>query len=159
MTSTRQRYVQDLRAAKDYFDRSSACLTEEDGAFRPHEDLMTTAQHVAHVAQTVDWFVEGAFGPEGFDMDFEKLMAQVTRVESLAAARRWLDDSFEKACAAIESASDSDLDELMPEHSVLGAVPRNVIVGGIQDHTAHHRGALTVYSRLCGRAPAMPYPL
>jgi len=25
------------------------------------------------------------------------------------------------------------------------------------EHTAHHRGALTVYSRVLGKVPAMPY--
>jgi uncharacterized damage-inducible protein DinB len=25
------------------------------------------------------------------------------------------------------------------------------------EHTAHHRGALTVYSRLLGKVPLMPY--
>jgi uncharacterized damage-inducible protein DinB len=25
------------------------------------------------------------------------------------------------------------------------------------EHTAHHRGALTVYSRLLGKVPPMPY--
>lgn len=27
----------------------------------------------------------------------------------------------------------------------------------ILEHTAHHRGVLTVHSRLCGHTPAMPY--
>ena len=33
---------------------------------------MTVAQQVAHAAQTIDWFIEGASRPEGFDLDFEK---------------------------------------------------------------------------------------
>ncbi len=28
---------------------------------------MTVAQQVAHTAHTLNWFVEGAFRPEGFD--------------------------------------------------------------------------------------------
>ena len=35
--------------------------------------------------------------------------------------------------------------------------PVVAIVGGIEDHTAHHRGALTVYARLLDRVPPMPY--
>jgi uncharacterized damage-inducible protein DinB len=31
------------------------------------------------------------------------------------------------------------------------------IFGAITDHTAHHRGALTVYARLAGAVPPMPY--
>jgi hypothetical protein len=30
------------------------------------------AQQVAHAAQTLDWFVEGASKDAGFDLDFEK---------------------------------------------------------------------------------------
>jgi len=45
----------------------------------------------------------------------------------------------------------------MPEGPVLGGAPRIAIVSGITDHTAHHRGALTVYARLSGKVPPMPY--
>jgi len=40
--------------------------------------------------------------------------------------------------------------------SVFGA-PRAAVVSGIADHTAHHRGALSVYARLIGKEPPMPY--
>ena len=49
-----------------------------------------------------------------------------------------------------------DLD-LLPEGPVMGGAPRLAIVNAITDHTAHHRGTLTVYSRLRGHTPAMPY--
>jgi uncharacterized damage-inducible protein DinB len=39
----------------------------------------------------------------------------------------------------------------------MGGVPRWSVVSAISDHTAHHRGALTVYSRLLGKVPVMPY--
>jgi uncharacterized damage-inducible protein DinB len=39
----------------------------------------------------------------------------------------------------------------------MGGVPRMAIFGAITDHTAHHRGALTVYARLAGAVPPMPY--
>ena len=31
------------------------------------------------------------------------------------------------------------------------------IISTITDHTAHHRGALTVYARVSGLVPPMPY--
>jgi uncharacterized damage-inducible protein DinB len=40
---------------------------------------------------------------------------------------------------------------------VLGGAPRSAILAAMGDHTAHHRGALTVYARLRGKTPAMPY--
>ncbi|MFP6582212.1 MAG: DinB family protein [Candidatus Hydrogenedentota bacterium] len=43
------------------------------------------------------------------------------------------------------------------KESIMGSVPKHVVLGGIVEHTAHHRGALTVYTRLAGKVPAMPY--
>ena len=83
--------AQQLAAAKEWFDRSTRTLSEEDSSFAPEKDAFTTAQQVAHVAQTIDWFIEGAFRPEGFDMDFGALDQEVRKVESLTAAREWLD--------------------------------------------------------------------
>ena len=54
-----------LVASKDFFERSTRVLTETDSTFRPQEGMMTVAQQVAHAAQTLDWFVEGASRPEG----------------------------------------------------------------------------------------------
>ena len=149
--------VQELKSSKDYFDRSTRCLTEDDSKHAPAEGSMTTAQQVAHVAQTVDWFFEGAFRPEGFDMDFEAHGKEVRGVESLAAAREWADRAFAAAIAKIESSSAEDLGVSLPEGPIMGGAPRAAIVGAIADHTAHHRGVLTVHSRLCGHTPAMPY--
>jgi uncharacterized damage-inducible protein DinB len=39
----------------------------------------------------------------------------------------------------------------------MGGEPRISILFGILEHTAHHRGALSVYTRLCGKVPLMPY--
>jgi uncharacterized damage-inducible protein DinB len=39
----------------------------------------------------------------------------------------------------------------------MGGQPRHSIIGALIDHTAHHRGALTVYARLLSKVPPMPY--
>lgn len=150
-------FVQLLKDTKEWFDRSTRCLTEEDSTFAPSEGAMTAAQQVAHVAQTVDWFMEGAFRPEGFDMDFEAAGAKIMKVQSLTAAREWADRAFAAAIEKTSAKSAEDLAVKLPEGMVMGGAPRFVIFGAIQDHTAHHRGVLTVYSRLRGHTPAMPY--
>lgn len=152
-----QSLVQELSSTKDFFDRSTRCLNEEDSTFAPSEGSMTTAQQVAHVAQTVDWFFEGAFRPEGFDMDFEAQAKRFMQVDSLAAAREWLDRSFASAIETTSSKSADELAQPLPEGPIMGGAPRFAIVGAIQDHTAHHRGVLTVHSRLRGHTPVMPY--
>jgi uncharacterized damage-inducible protein DinB len=146
-----------LAHTKQYFDRSTACLTDEDGDFAPAPGMFTATQQVAHVAQTVDWFMHGAFSPEGFSMDWEGLERKVKAVSSLAEARAWLDRAFANAIATIESKSVEELALPIADGPVLGGEPRTVVVPGIAEHTAHHRGALTVYSRLRKKTPAMPY--
>jgi len=147
----------EMKTFKTFFDRSTACLLEEDSAYAPVEGQKTAAQHVAHVAQTVDWFITGAFRPEGFEMDFERLEGETINVESLSAAREWLDRAFAAAEAAALGHSAEEWSRPLPQGAIMGGMPRFVILGGINDHTAHHRGALAVYARLCGRVPAMPY--
>ncbi|MEJ7605607.1 MAG: hypothetical protein WKF37_04935 [Bryobacteraceae bacterium] len=76
----------ELRSSEEFFERSSRCLTEEDSGFRPNPEMYTVAQHVSHVARTIDWLVEGASRAEGFDMDFERHVAEAKAVVSLSEA-------------------------------------------------------------------------
>jgi len=39
----------------------------------------------------------------------------------------------------------------------MGGRPLFEIIGAMVEHTAHHRGALAVYTRLLGKVPPMPY--
>jgi uncharacterized damage-inducible protein DinB len=109
------------------------------------------------VAQTVEWFVGGAFAAEGFSLDFEKMDKEVRGVTSLAVARAWM----EKACATlqetIEAKTEAEWMAGLPPGPIMGELPRIAIFNALTDHTAHHRGALTVYSRLLGKVPPMPY--
>lgn len=146
-----------LDDTKKYFDRSTACLTEDDSSFAPAEGMHTAAQQVAHVAWTIDWFREGAFRPEGFDMDFEKEAAALRGVTSLTAARAEVDRAFAALKEKLAASTPEELDEPLPAGPVMGGEPRFAIVAALADHTAHHRGALTVYSRLRGHTPALPY--
>ena len=153
----KERLLGELNEAQEYFDRSTRALTEDDSGYAPVGGTFTAAQHVAHAAQTIDWFVEGAFGPTGFSLEFEALDRQVRKVTSLDAARVWFERAVEKARQAIESTSDEDWSHPLPDGPILGGRPRAAIFGAIADHTAHHRGALTVYARLRGKTPPMPY--
>jgi uncharacterized damage-inducible protein DinB len=146
-----------LKAMKEFFDRSTRVLEEADSAFAPQDGMFTAAQQVAHSAQTIDWFMQGAFAEGGFSMDFENMDKEVRSVTSLKAARAW----WEKACAAanatVESHSDAEWSGPLAPGPIMGGQPRFVIFGALTDHSAHHRGALTVYSRLLGKVPPMPY--
>ena len=118
---------------------------------------MTVAQHVAHVARVVDWFMEGAFRAEGFDMNFEPQIQTVLRIESLSSAREWFEKSMTGAIRLVAAQSDAELTTALPPGPVLGGLPRITIVREIVEHTSHHRGALTVYTRLKNIEPPDPY--
>jgi uncharacterized damage-inducible protein DinB len=154
---TAQDLITDLYMSEQFFERSTRCLTEEQSNYRPVEGIWTAAQQMAHVAQTIDWFIEGASRPEGFDLDFEKHAVAIQGVTSLAESRKWVAKAYENARKFFEGKSDADLLRPLPEGPVMGGVPILGIVGAITDHSAHHRGALTIYSRLLGKTPIMPY--
>jgi uncharacterized damage-inducible protein DinB len=78
-------------------------------------------------------------------------------VQSLGAARAWLDTAFTRAAEFLAARTPEELAQPLPADGIMGGAPRFVIVEAINDHTAHHRGALTVYARMRGRVPAMPY--
>lgn len=153
---TKQELINELMRSKEFLDRSTGVLTEEDSALTPADGMMTAAQQLAHIAQTVDWFVDGAFG-EAFDLDFEGAAKQVATMTSLESAGDWCNRAYENAIETIGAKSDEELAELTPEGPIMGGTPKGIVLAGIVDHTAHHRGALTVYARLAGKVPAMPY--
>src|SRR5579863_741364 len=146
-----------LAALKEYFDRSTRVLTEEDSSFAPEPGMFTAAQQIAHSAHTVDWFIAGAFAPEGFAMDFEQQDKMIRSITSITTARQWMEKACEAAQKAIDAHSEQEWMQPLPEGPIMGGLPRMVIFGAMTDHTAHHRGALTVYSRLRGKVPVMPY--
>jgi uncharacterized damage-inducible protein DinB len=146
-----------LAAMKEFFDRSTRVLEDKDSEFAPQPGMYTVAQQVSHVAQTIEWFMNGAFAPGGFDMDFEKAEREMRAVTTLTAARDWLSRAMTEAGAIVDQHSDEEWSAPLPPGPIMGGAPRYHIFGAINDHTAHHRGALTVYSRLLGKVPPMPY--
>lgn len=148
--------VSELQSSLQFFERSSACLTEEDSEWCPAPGMMTVAQQIAHVAQTVDWFREGAFGA-GFQMDFEAHAREIEGHKSVEKARAYVREAYQRVIERVESSTMEELSVALPEGMVMPGEPRHHIVTGISEHTAHHRGALTVYSRLRGKTPSMPY--
>lgn len=114
------------------------------------------AGQVAHSADTVEWFMAGAFG-DGWDLDFDASVAKAKAVTSLSEATEWFDRAFADAIATIHAQSDEQLQAPIEDTRIMGAAPRLSVVSGIVDHTAHHRGSLAVYARLLGKVPLMPY--
>ncbi len=90
-------------------------------------------------------------------MDFPAHAEQARAVTSLTEAHEWLTRSVENARTLIASKSEDEWAAPIADGPVMGGQPRATVFGGIADHTAHHRGALTVYARLRGKTPPNPY--
>jgi len=118
--------------------------------------MLSLKRHVAHAAQTVDWFLAGAFSPAGMSEDWEVQAAKEEAVGSLAEALEWFEAAYARAAEAVRAHSWEEWQEPIAG-GIMGGAPRAAIFSGMADHTAHHRGSLAVYARLLGKTPAMPY--
>ncbi len=148
--------VKELESTLKFFETTLSVFEPSDAGFAPTPELYTVAGHVAHAADSIDWFIEGAFG-EGWDMEFDALIAKAKAVTSLEEATDWLHRAFANAITVVGAASDQELFEPIPDTRIMAGAPRAAVISGIVDHTAHHRGSLAVYARLIGKVPAMPY--
>jgi uncharacterized damage-inducible protein DinB len=90
-------------------------------------------------------------------LEIEEQAKDLAAVTSLTAARQMLDAAYANAIHFLRSGSPEDLARPLPPGPVMGGQPITDIVWAMVEHTAHHRGALTVYSRQLGKVPPMPY--
>ncbi len=150
--------VHGLRISQRFLDKSLAGLAEVDSGFAPRPGMFTVAQQLAHIAQTVDWFTDGAFAPGGFSMDFatgDRSGAQ----GRLARRRQGVDGHRLRRPGQAHGvrSGEAGMAKPMAQGPVMGGQPRSAIVDAVADHNAHHRGSLVVYMRLLGKVPGNPY--
>lgn len=150
-------FAESIKAAHEFFNRSTAIFDDGDSAFAPKPEMLSVAYHIAHVALCVDWFVDGAFSPKGFDMDFEKMHNETLKFTTVTAARAEIERAFKAAIDFVNSKSTAEMMTPMAPNDIMGQVPRVAFLSALTDHTAHHRGSLAVYARLLGKVPPMPY--
>lgn len=148
--------ISEMQFQEKFFLNTISCLTEENSSFKPADKMYTVAQHVGHAAETIDWFFNGAFGENGFDMNFENYEEYMKKYTSFDEAVKLLKEATARGIEKIKSVSEGELMEPITGEVMKGA-PKLAIIGAITDHSAHHRGALAVYARLLGKVPKMPY--
>ncbi|MCW8848427.1 MAG: DinB family protein [Melioribacteraceae bacterium] len=148
--------IKELEIQQTFLLNTISCLSEEDSGFKPKDKMYTVAQHIGHAAETIDWFMEGAFG-NGFEMNFDNYEEKMKeKYNSFDDSVKLLKEATARGIEAIKNASDAELMAPITGEIMKGA-PKLSVIGGITDHTAHHRGALAVYARLLDRVPMMPY--
>lgn len=148
--------VVQLESSLKYFKGTLAVFEEGDSGYAPKPGMFSVAAQVRHVAETVDWFMAGAFG-DGWQLDFEAHVAHSHEAVSLEAEIARLDRAYGAAIETIAGLSDGELFAPIADEAIMGGAPRAAVVNGITDHSAHHRGSLAVYARIRGKEPAMPY--
>jgi uncharacterized damage-inducible protein DinB len=149
--------LRELKSSEEFFERSTRVLKEADSNYAPADGMMTVANQVAHAGLSIKWFLDGITRPEGFDMDFEKHERELRAVTSLTKAREIVSQAYGEARELVEKLGDEGLSRRLPEGQIMAGEPVGGVLLGIVEHSAHHRGALTVYSRLLGKKPLMPY--
>ena len=97
----KQALLAQLDSVHEWFNRSTGQLTEDDSGFVPTDGVFTVASQVAHAAHTIDWFIDGAFNPQGFAMDFEEAERAIRAVTSLTAARAAMTRAIAEAKAVV----------------------------------------------------------
>ena len=152
----KQGIIEQLKTQEKFFLNTISYLTEKDSSFSPNEEMYTVAQHIGHAAETIDWFLEGAFDEKGFDMNFENYAERMKKYSSFDESVKYFKEATANGIKRLQALSDAELMEPITAEIMTGA-PKMAVVGGIVDHTAHHRGALSVYARLLGKKPQMPY--
>ena len=128
MEQLAQTSVIELSQIEKFFNNSTSELTEDLSSVTPAEGMMTAAQQIAHAAQTIDWFIEGAFRNEGFDLNFEEHMKEVFKVTSIGAAREWFAKAIANAKAVVGSKSDAELMAPIAAGPVMGGAPRIAVI-------------------------------
>ncbi|HPF13029.1 MAG: DinB family protein [Planctomycetes bacterium] len=149
-------YVDKFQDSRAFFERTMACLREEDGTFQPQAEAFSTIEQIAHAAQTVDWFLKGVETGQ-FSTDFAAHREELGQIRNLQGAKSWFERSMAEAIAAVQEKPATFWKKPLPEGPMFSGYPRAFALDAILDHNAHHRGALAVYARLCGHVPAMPY--
>lgn len=149
----------DFRNTGGAFDRSRRNPAEAGPDFAPAPGMFPAAQAVAHAPRAWRGSPREPSSLRALPRTGNRWTADRPgrAVPSLTEARRWLHPAFAAGKAAIASHSPAEWEVPLPHGSVMGGVPRFAILGAIRDHTAHHRGALAVYTRLRGKVPPMPY--
>ena len=149
-----------LEGARRFLHRSTRCLTEEDSTFSPGPKCFTVAEQIQHMADAVDFLIRGAFIDKKYNLNFD---ADITnpdahRVKSKKEALENFDKAITWAMQLVSKMSDAELSAPIPSTPLMPPwyTLRDILLLVI-DHTAHHRGALTTYSRMLGRSPNIPY--
>ncbi len=113
--------------------------------YKPHASAMSFKEQITHVAGTIAGISKGFL--LGGDMDFDPQ----AKPQSKAEMKKFIEQCYDYGKKTISALSDAQLSEEID--SFAGKVTRRQMVGLVDDHTTHHRGAAISYIRANGITP------
>jgi uncharacterized damage-inducible protein DinB len=144
------------RGDRHFLNNVLNVLPADAGDSAPLPGMMSAAHQIAHIAMTIEWFIDGTFG-KGFSDDFSAQQAMLSQSLTIAEARVRLDAAWDRWIALVEATTPESLQQTVPPNPFFQDKPRETVIMYNSDHTAHHRGILTVYLRHLGITPPMVY--
>ncbi|MFC4872720.1 DinB family protein [Negadavirga shengliensis] len=113
--------------------------------YKPHETAMSFKEQVTHIGASIAGLSKGFL--LGADMDFDPKATPQTKAE----IKKFVEQCYDYGKKTITSLSEAQLNEEIDTFA--GKVTRRQMVGLVDDHATHHRGAAISYIRSQGIDP------
>ncbi|HLW20682.1 MAG TPA: DinB family protein [Cyclobacteriaceae bacterium] len=113
--------------------------------YRPHESAMSFKEQVAHVAGSVGGL------SQGFMLGAEPAFKMDAKPETREELKQFIIDCYDYGKGTISKLTEAQLAEEIDTFA--GKVTRRQMLGLIDDHATHHRGAAVSYIRSNGIDP------
>lgn len=113
--------------------------------YKPHETAMSFEEQITHVGATIANISKGFL--EGGEMEFDVSANPKTKAE----LKDFINNAYDYGKKTITSLTEAQLSEKID--SFAGNITRRQMVGLVDNHTTHHRGAAISYIRANGIEP------
>lgn len=113
--------------------------------YKPHESAMSFREQVTHIGASIANLSKGFL--DGPDMPFDPGQ----KPESKEEIKKFISACYDYGQGVISSLSEQQLNEKIDTFA--GTITRRQMVGLIDDHVTHHRGAAIAYIRANGLTP------
>jgi len=146
----------ELKSEAEMTRRLIARIPADKLRFSPGHGLHTIGWNASHLVSVLEW-VPGILNAPGMDLaevDAELVAATLARETDLTALLTSFDENLTMSLAALEVASDAQMDEpwtmSMGEQVLFTMNKGDCLNKWVFIHTGHHRGILSVLLRLAG---------
>ena len=142
-------FIAELKLESDSTKKMLERVPLDKQDWKPHEKSMPVGHLATHLAETQHWITDILAADE---FDFAKANFKPTVASSTEELLSIFQDTFDKAIASLENASDEDFKKIWTVKNgdtVMFQIPKNVSIRRWAfSHMIHHRGQLSVYLRL-----------